>query len=74
MCVCDFQNIKEGLEGHAVDWYSEVFDVVFPDVDAEQVNKMWKEQLKEVKPERKERKKRVKKEEEEDDEDSSDDD
>lgn len=30
-----------------MDWYSDVFDIVFPGVDAEAVNKMWKEQLKE---------------------------
>ena len=41
------QNIKHGLEGHAVDWYHEVFDLVFPDVDAEKVNGLWKEHLKE---------------------------
>ncbi|ETN42672.1 ATP-dependent protease La [Cyphellophora europaea CBS 101466] len=41
------ENIKHGLEGHAVDWYHEVFDLVFPDVDAEKVNGLWKEQLKE---------------------------
>ena len=45
------QNIKENIEGHAVDWYSDVFDLIFPDVDAEQANNLWKEQLKE--PERK---------------------
>jgi ATP-dependent Lon protease len=41
------QNIKQGIEGHAVDWYSDVFDIVFPDVDAEHINNLWKEQLKE---------------------------
>ncbi|RCI13825.1 hypothetical protein L249_8066 [Ophiocordyceps polyrhachis-furcata BCC 54312] len=42
------QNIKEGIEGHAVGWYSEVFDLVFPGLDREQANKCkiceWKKQ------------------------------
>ncbi|EFY92705.1 ATP-dependent Lon protease pim1 [Metarhizium acridum] len=33
------QNIKEGIEGHAVGWYNEVFDLVFQDLDREQANK-----------------------------------
>ncbi|EQL01840.1 ATP-dependent protease La [Ophiocordyceps sinensis CO18] len=32
------ENIKEGLEGHAVGWYGEVFDLVFPDLDRKQAN------------------------------------
>lgn len=39
------QNIKEGVQGHAANWYSDVFDLVFPDLDHEEVNKRWKEQL-----------------------------
>ena len=50
-----WQNIKENIEGHPVDWYGDVFNIIFPDVDAAQVNHMWKEQLKE--PEKKEGKK-----------------
>ena len=61
------QNIKEGLEGHAVDWYSDVFDIVFPNVEAKAVNHKWKKQLKE--PERKKAK-----DEEKDDDDDDDDD
>lgn len=49
------QNIKEGLEGHAVAWYPEVFDLVFPNVDKEQANKCkvceWKAQQKKNDPE-----------------------
>jgi ATP-dependent Lon protease len=41
------QNIKENIEGHAVDWYSDVFDLIFPDVDANEANNLWKKQLKE---------------------------
>ncbi|KAM0301889.1 hypothetical protein HYE67_004346 [Fusarium culmorum] len=44
------ENIKEGLEGHAVAWYPEVFDLVFPNIDKEQANKCkiceWKAQQK----------------------------
>jgi ATP-dependent Lon protease len=67
------QNIKEGIEGHAVDWYSEVFDIVFPSLDADATNNLWKEHLKEPKDkDSKKRSKRAKKEkdEDEDDEDS----
>lgn len=39
------QNIKEGIEGHAASWYSDVFDLVFPDLDREAANNRWKEQL-----------------------------
>ncbi|KAH6659715.1 lon protease [Truncatella angustata] len=33
------ENIKEGLEGRPARWYSEVFDLVFPNVDREVANK-----------------------------------
>ena len=33
------QNIKEGIEGKPVGWYSEVFDLVFPDLDLDQANR-----------------------------------
>jgi Lon-like ATP-dependent protease len=39
------QNIKEGIEGRPAKWYSDVFDLVFPDLDRDQANKEWKEQL-----------------------------
>ncbi|KAI4213597.1 MAG: hypothetical protein LQ351_003821 [Letrouitia transgressa] len=39
------ENIKSGIEGHAVDWYSDVFDLVFPDLDHEAANNVWKAQL-----------------------------
>ncbi|KAF8863215.1 lon protease-like protein [Acephala macrosclerotiorum] len=38
-------NIKEGIEGHPAKWYSDVFDLVFPNVNAEEANNLWKEQL-----------------------------
>ncbi|KAF3942186.1 hypothetical protein ABW19_dt0209119 [Dactylella cylindrospora] len=40
------ENIKEGIEGRPVSWYSEVFDIIFPDIDPERANNLWKEQLK----------------------------
>ncbi|KJZ77928.1 Lon protease-like protein [Hirsutella minnesotensis 3608] len=44
------ENIKEGLEGHAVSWYGEVFDLVFPILDRELANKCkiceWRNQQK----------------------------
>lgn len=35
-----------------MDWYSDVFDLIFPDIDPNEANNLWKEQLKE--PEKKE--------------------
>ncbi|KAL7921137.1 Lon protease C-terminal proteolytic domain-containing protein [Trichoderma austrokoningii] len=32
------QTIKAGIEGHAVNWYSEVFDLVFPNLDRQKAN------------------------------------
>lgn len=45
MLILFFQNIKEGIEGHAASWYADVFDLVFPNIDAEQANNIWKAQL-----------------------------
>jgi Lon-like ATP-dependent protease len=42
------QNIKEGIEGHPASWYSEVFDILFADLDKNAANQMWKKQLKEA--------------------------
>ncbi|KAF2725950.1 ATP-dependent protease La [Polychaeton citri CBS 116435] len=39
------ENIKEGIEGRPVDWYQDVFDLVFPDVDVANANTLWKKQL-----------------------------
>ncbi|KAH6631684.1 Lon protease C-terminal proteolytic domain-containing protein [Chaetomium tenue] len=33
------ENIKEGIEGRPASWYSEVFDLIFPNLDREQANK-----------------------------------
>ncbi|CAG8973302.1 hypothetical protein HYALB_00000064 [Hymenoscyphus albidus] len=43
------ENIKEGIEGHPAKWYSDVFDLVFPNLDVEQANNQWKDQLKKKK-------------------------
>ncbi|KAK3069350.1 ATP-dependent Lon protease pim1 [Teratosphaeriaceae sp. CCFEE 6253] len=44
------ENIKEGIEGKPVEWYQDVFELVFPDVDAAQANTLWKEQLRRPPP------------------------
>ncbi|KAI4244117.1 MAG: hypothetical protein L6R40_003101 [Gallowayella cf. fulva] len=41
------ENIKEGIEGHAASWYSDIFDLVFPDLDHDAANHLWKDQLRE---------------------------
>jgi Lon-like ATP-dependent protease len=67
-----WQNIKEGIEGKPVGWYSDVFKIVFPDVDRDVANKMWE---KELKGERKGgRKKKEHKRKEEDEEESGEED
>ena len=44
LLTCE-QNIKEGIEGKPVDWYSDVFDLVFPDINETEVNNLWKKEL-----------------------------
>ncbi|RAL17688.1 endopeptidase La [Aspergillus homomorphus CBS 101889] len=39
------ENIKKGIEGHAVGWYSEVFDILFADLDRTAANHVWQKQL-----------------------------
>ncbi|POS87686.1 ATP-dependent protease La, partial [Erysiphe pulchra] len=36
-------NIKEGIDGHPVRWYSDVFDLVFTDLDETRANNLWKD-------------------------------
>jgi len=43
------QNIKEGIEGKPVRWYSDVFSEVFPNLDREATNSLWKKELKKPK-------------------------
>jgi len=47
------ENIKEGIEGKPAKWYSDVFDLVFPGLDKEQANAVWKDQLKKKKSSKK---------------------
>ena len=39
MLTCALQNIKEGLEGRPASWYSDVFNLIFPNIDREKANK-----------------------------------
>lgn len=32
------QNIKEGIEGRPASWYSEIFELIFPNLDHEKAN------------------------------------
>ncbi|KAI7012001.1 ATP-dependent protease La, partial [Hortaea werneckii] len=45
------ENIKEGIEGKPVDWYQDVFSLVFPNVDEAEANNRWREHLKKPKKE-----------------------
>ena len=40
------ENIKKGIEGRPVDWYEDVFEYIFHDLDQERANGLWKEELK----------------------------
>ncbi|KAK9847978.1 ATPase [Penicillium brevicompactum] len=44
------ENIKQGIEGHPVNWYSEVFDILFPSLDQEAARTVWQKAL--AKPEK----------------------
>lgn len=39
------QYIKEGLEGRPVSWYSDVYELVFRDLDTAKAENMWAKQL-----------------------------
>jgi len=39
------QNIKNGIEGHPVSWYSDVFDILFAKLDKEAARYVWQKQL-----------------------------
>lgn len=32
------QNIKEGIEGRPASWYSDIFDLIFPNLDHDKAN------------------------------------
>ncbi|KAJ5666766.1 ATPase AAA-type core [Penicillium macrosclerotiorum] len=39
------ENIKEGIEGHPVSWYSEVFDILFADLNQDTARTVWQKAL-----------------------------
>ncbi|KAJ5925127.1 hypothetical protein N7454_007766 [Penicillium verhagenii] len=39
------ENIKKGITGHPVSWYSEVFDLLFPTLDHEAAQTIWQKAL-----------------------------
>ncbi|KAJ5646037.1 hypothetical protein N7490_002409 [Penicillium lividum] len=39
------ENIKKGITGHPVNWYSEVFDLLFPTLDHEAARTIWQKAL-----------------------------
>ncbi|OCK83043.1 lon protease like, mitochondrial [Lepidopterella palustris CBS 459.81] len=39
------ENIKAGIEGKPVGWYSDVFSLVFPDLDTRAANNVWSKEL-----------------------------
>lgn len=59
------QNIKEGISGHPVEWYGQVFDLVFPNLDKDKASKLWKEELKSKKGDKKRKEQKRKDDEEE---------
>lgn len=63
------QNIKEGIEGRPVTWYSDVFKIVFPDIDRDAANKLWEKDLKTKKGDKKRKEQKRKEEDEESGED-----
>ena len=40
------QNIKREIEGKPVDWYSDVFETIFPNLDHDRCSNLWKHELK----------------------------
>ena len=62
-----FQNIKEGIEGKPVSWYSDVFKIVFPNVNSEYADKLWEKELshKELKAKKSKKKEQKRKDDEE---------
>lgn len=41
------ETIKHEIEGHPVSWYSDVFDIVFANLDREAASNLWKKELSE---------------------------
>ncbi|KAL3474358.1 Lon protease-like protein, mitochondrial [Aspergillus californicus] len=49
------KNIKAGIEGHPVSWYSEVHDLLFADLDKDAASRVWQKQLSEDSKKKKKR-------------------
>ncbi|KAH6611862.1 Lon protease C-terminal proteolytic domain-containing protein [Boeremia exigua] len=64
------ENIKEGIQGHPVAWYHEVFALVFPDLNKDAANRLWDKELKSKKGDKKRREQKRKDDDEESGEDS----
>ncbi|KAL2267532.1 hypothetical protein VTJ83DRAFT_4809 [Remersonia thermophila] len=60
------ENIKEGIEGRPVSWYSEVFELIFPNLDREKANRCKACEIKEKEKEKEKEKKEKEKEEDDD--------
>ncbi|ODV94940.1 hypothetical protein PACTADRAFT_59584 [Pachysolen tannophilus NRRL Y-2460] len=45
-------NVKEGLTPVAADWYSDVFNVLFPDLSKEDANNVWKAEFDKIEEEK----------------------
>ncbi|PLN75964.1 ATP-dependent protease La [Aspergillus taichungensis] len=39
------ENIKRGIDGHPATWYSDVFDLLFADLDKGTANQIWRKEL-----------------------------
>ncbi|KAF6821537.1 ATP-dependent protease La [Colletotrichum sojae] len=63
------ENIKEGIEGKPVDWYADVFDLIFPELDREAANKCKACEWKKEQDDKKKKEKKNKKKDDSDDED-----
>lgn len=49
------ENIREGLEFVAAEWYDEVFEKLFPDISIEEGNQVWQKEFKAIDEKKKEK-------------------
>jgi len=72
-CMSDWlelpENIKEGIEGKPVAWYSDVFDIIFPELDRETANKCQTCEWKKVQDDKKKKDKKKKRDDSDDEDD-----
>lgn len=52
------QNIKEGLDGRPANWYTDVFELAFHNLDRERAQVLWKDKLVEDKKDKEQKDKR----------------